>query len=61
MHHIAINACDGTPHDVYVYHYSLNRSCLVDVVRVLFTTQQRLHTSYQNPCLDETFPALVVT
>ena len=42
MHRIAINARDGTPHDAYVYHYLFNRSRLVDVVCMLFTTQQRL-------------------
>ena len=42
MHRIAINARDGTPHDAYVCHYSFNCSRLVDVARVLFTTQQRL-------------------
>ena len=42
MHHIAINARDGIPRDAYVYHYSFNRSHLIVVVSVLFTTQQRL-------------------
>ena len=32
----------GLPRDAYVYHYLFNRSHLVDVVRVLFITQQRL-------------------
>ena len=32
----------GPPRDAYAYHYSFNRSRLVDVVHVLFTTQQRL-------------------
>ena len=32
----------GPPRDAYVYHYLFNRSRLVDVVCVLFTTQQRL-------------------
>ena len=51
----------GPPRDAYVYHYSFNHSRLVDVVHVLFTTQQRLqllNTSYQKSRLDETFPAL---
>ena len=48
------------PHVMHVSDYSFNRSCLVDVVHMLFTTQQWLqYTSYQKPHLnDETFPAL---
>ena len=56
MRRIAINARDGTPHDAYVYHYSFNHSCLVDVVRMLFRTQRRLQYQHR---LDETFPAFV--
>ena len=32
----------GLSRDEYVYHYLFDHSCLVDVVRMLFTTQQRL-------------------
>ena len=42
MCRIGINARDGTPRGAYVYHYSFNRSRLVDVVCMLFITQQRL-------------------
>ena len=35
-----------SPSDAHVYHYSFNCSRLDDVVRMLFTTQQRLY-SYQ--------------
>ena len=37
----------GLLRDAYVYHYLFNRSRLVVVVHVLFTTQQRLQ--YQLP------------
>ena len=39
MRYIAINASDWTPRDAYFYHYSFNCSRLVDVIRMLFTTQ----------------------
>ena len=42
MRRIAINTHDGIPHDAYVYYFSFNRSHLVYVVRVIYTTQQRL-------------------
>ena len=42
MRRIAINTCDGIPRDAYVYYFSFNRSHLVDVVRMIYTTQQRL-------------------
>ena len=60
MHCIAINTRDGIPRDAYVYYFSFNRSHLVDVVRVIYTTQQSCNTSYQKPRLEETFPAFVV-
>ena len=41
----------GPSRDAYVYHYLFNHSYLVDVVRMLFTTQQRLQ--YQ---LSKTLP-----
>ena len=37
MRRIAINT-----RDAYVYYFSFNRSYLVDVVRVIYTTQQSL-------------------
>ena len=50
----------GPPHDAYVYRYSFNCSRLVDVVHVLLQHNRGCNTSHQKPCLDETFPALVV-
>ena len=50
----------GPPRDAYVYHYSFNRSHLVDVCStyVCYLQPNRgCNTSYQKPRLDETFPA----
>ena len=47
------------PHDAYVYHYSFDRSRFVVVVRMLFTTQQRLQYQFSKAlprC--ETFPEI---